>query len=286
MAGEFSVLAPAKVNLTLEVLARREDGYHDIDTVLQELELSDTVTVRLGREAGVTVSGPFGAGTPVDASNLVWRAAELLAARCGESTERLAIHLEKQIPAAGGLGGGASDAVATMRLLQRAWPIATDADVRDVALAVGSDETFFLAGGTARARGRGERLTQLSPLPRRGVVLFVPHGSIERKTARMFAALDAMPFDSGGVTSAFVRERPARFSSTDVYNAFERVAFDLFEGLSRLWEDLEGRLGEPVRLCGAGPTLFWIGEPSLAAAIAAEASGADCTIIPTATAGR
>jgi 4-diphosphocytidyl-2-C-methyl-D-erythritol kinase len=269
----------------IEVTGRRDDGYHDIDTVLQTLELADDVVVRDGAPAGVTVSGAFAPGTPADGTNLAWRGAELLAARCGQSVDDLAIHLEKRIPAAGGLGGGASDAVTTLQLLQRAWPGATDAMVADIAGAIGSDEMFFLTGGTARARGRGERVTTLPSLPRRGVVLFVPHTTIEKKTPRMFAALDRLPFDAGGLAQAFTVEPPRPFASVDVYNAFERVAFDLFDGLATLWEALERSLSEPVRLAGAGPVLFWIGDPRRTARIAAAASGCDCTVISTATAG-
>lgn len=284
MAEEYRGSAPAKVNLILEVTGRRKDGYHDVDTVLQELELADTVTVRVGDGGGITVSGPFADGTPKDETNLAWRATELLAERCGESTRALSVHLEKHIPAAGGLGGGASDAVAVLRLLQRVWPHASDAMVTDIAAAIGSDESYFLVGGTARAEGRGERVTPLAPLARRGVVLFVPHATLEQKTPRMFAALDRLPFDPGGIAGAFAAERPRPFSSADVYNAFERVAFDLFDGLAALWEGLERRIGEPVRLAGAGPVLFWIGEPGRAVKAAAAAAGSACTIIETATA--
>jgi 4-diphosphocytidyl-2-C-methyl-D-erythritol kinase len=282
----LSALAPAKVNLVLEVTGTRADGFHDIDSVLQTLELADRVDLDLDAEPGVSVGGPFAEGTPADQTNLAWRAAAGLAIACGESTARLHIHLEKQIPPAGGLGGGASDAAAALRLLQRAWPAATDAMLLDVANGVGSDEAFFLAGGTARARGRGEAVTPLPPLGRHGVVLFVPPVALERKTARMFAALDRHPFDTGAVSEAFVGREPGCVTSAGVFNAFERVAFDLFGDLAALWEQLERRIGEPVRLAGAGPTLFWIGSDARAASVAAAATGLACTVIQTATTGR
>ncbi|MGI8927309.1 MAG: hypothetical protein ACR2HN_11800, partial [Tepidiformaceae bacterium] len=153
------------------------------------------------------------------------------------------------------------------------------------AAAVGSDSPFFLAGGTARARGRGERVTPLPTLPRHGVVLFLPPETLELKTVRAFAALALHPYDAGGVTAAFAAASPPAFSSADVHNAFERVAFDLFPGLARLWEALEARTGGPIRLAGAGPTLFWIGPEARTAAIAAAGEGLACTTIPTATAG-
>lgn len=284
MANVLTGKAPAKVNLVLEVTARRDDGYHEIDTILQTLELADDVEVVLQRGDGVRVDGPYAAGTPPDTSNLAWRAAAGLAALCGKSTHRLGIRLTKRIPAAGGLGGGASDAATVLRLLQSPWG-ATDAQLQDVANNIGSDEAFFLLGGTARAQGRGERVSPLPPLRPHGVVLFIPPATLERKTARMFAALERLPMDAGGVAETFARRTPGQFTSADVHNAFERVAFDVFDGLHDLWAALEGRTGEPIRLAGAGPTLFWIGDERAGASIAGAAAGLACTVIQSATAG-
>jgi len=275
--------AHAKVNLVLEVLGVRDDGYHEIDTVLQELELCDTVTLRAAANWAVSAFGPLAVGTPDDQTNLALRAAMRLA-EC-VSGWPLAIHLEKRIPAAGGLGGGASDAAAVLRLLQPVWR-ASDEQIRAVANSLGSDEAFFLIGGTARAQGRGERVTALEALPPHDVVVFVPGETIERKTARMFAALDRHPFDSGSVAAMFPAEPPSRLTSGGVFNAFERVAFELFPWLASLWEDLEARTSQPVRLAGAGPCLFWMGAPGSGGAIAAAADGARCRVIPTRTAAR
>lgn len=278
-------LAPAKVNLVLEVTGRRADGYHEIDTVLQTLELADGVVLSCGGEGGVEVRGPFAAGTPADETNLAWRAGAALARRCGRSIDSLRISLEKRIPAAGGLGGGASDAATTLRLLQQWWIEVTDAMVQEAAAEVGSDEPFFLVGGTARARGRGEQITSLPPLDRHGVVLFVTPGTFEKKTARMFGALDASPFDDGGIAARFAGEMPRQMGCSAVYNAFERIAFEEFPGLGELKRVLEARIGAPARLAGAGPTLFWIGPERGAESVAAKAAGLDCTIIVTATGG-
>lgn len=283
MAERLTGLAPAKVNLVLEVTGVREDGYHEMDTVLQTLELADSVTVEHG-SPGVTVEGPCAGGTPADETNLAWRAAQELARRVGADMDSIHLTIEKRIPVASGLGGGASDAATTLRLLQRWWSEAKDVDVFEAANAAGSDEAFFLIGGTARARGRGEEVSLLPDLPRHGVMLFIPAATIEGKTGRMFRALDRYPLDNGAVARAFVARRPARLGSADVFNAFERVAFDVFPGLAAICEDVERRIGEPVRLAGAGPTLFWIGPEHESARVAAAAQGATCTVIATATA--
>ena len=286
MPEVLRAIAHAKVNLVLEVLGVRPDGYHEIDTILQEVELGDVVAVEPSRDWSISVTGRWAAGTPADDSNLALRAARLLAESAGHAHEPATIRLEKHIPPAGGLGGGASDAAATLKLLAKLWPGLTGRDLQAVAEAVGSDEPFFLVGGTARARGRGERVEALADLPSHDVVLFVPGQSIERKTARMFAALDRHPFDDGVQSAAFPIDASQPFRSDLVFNAFERVAFDLFPWLADLWADLEARTRMSVRLCGAGPCLFWIGREGEGHHIAERAAGADCDVILTRTVGR
>lgn len=283
MAEPLRGLAPAKVNLVLEILGRRDDGYHEIDTVLQELEIADVVEVAPAAEWGIEVTGPRVNGTPADETNLALKAARLLAEGCPLSGP-VRIRLEKHIPAAGGLGGGASDAATTLRLLQQLWD-APEAAVRSVAESVGSDEAFFLLGGTARATGRGEHITPLSPLAPHDAVLFVPPQTIEGKTARMFAALGQLPFDSGSIAASFASSPPGTVTMESTFNAFERVAFDLFPWLADLWEDVEQRTGETIRLCGAGPCLFWIGAEG-GEAVANAAQGADCEVVLTRTVAR
>lgn len=285
MAESLTALAHAKVNLVLEVLGKREDGYHEIDTVLQEIELADVVTVERSSGWSITTSGPRAAGVPLDDTNLALKAASLLAERVPGSFP-VTIHLEKRIPSAGGLGGGASDAATTLKLLARLWDGVADTDMRAVADAVGSDEAFFMTGGTARAQGRGERVTPLPDLPPHDVVLFVPRETIDRKTARMFAAIDQHGFDDGEVSRSFVERPPEVVTSAMVFNAFERVAFDMFPWLAELWAGLEERTRVPVRLCGAGPCLFWIGREGEGEYIAERAAGADCEVILTRTVAR
>jgi len=275
--------APAKVNLVFEVLGRRSDGYHEIDTVLQELELADAVAIEPADATSVEISGPFAEGTPTDERNLALRA-YCLAAERANFRGRARIRLRKEIPAAGGLGGGASDAACVLRLISAWLPALTPADLLEIANSIGSDEAFFLTGGTARALGRGEAVEVLPPLPVHDVVLFIPRETIDQKTRRMFEALGQTAFDSGAVAKRFADAAPVMLRSADVFNAFERVAFELFPWLAVLWEDLETRIREPIRLAGAGPALFWIGAAGEGAAIAQRANGSECTVIHTRTA--
>ncbi|MGK2965838.1 MAG: 4-(cytidine 5'-diphospho)-2-C-methyl-D-erythritol kinase [Tepidiformaceae bacterium] len=273
--------APAKINLVLEVLGRRADGYHEIDTVLQTLELSDGVSIRPGPPV-VEVTGPFAEGTPRDATNLALRALVALRER-GANVPEMTVTLDKRIPPAGGLGGGASDAATVLRLVQ-ALTGCGDEVLIAAANAVGSDEAALVLGGTVRARGRGDAVEVLPDIEDHGVVLFVPGATIDGKTGRMFGALAGTSFDNGAVAERFAATRSAKLTGLDIYNAFERMAFDVFEGLWRLHEELELRTGEPVRLAGAGPTLFWIGHEDEADTVTARAGDADCRVIRTRTA--
>ncbi|MEX2080128.1 MAG: hypothetical protein WEC33_00805, partial [Dehalococcoidia bacterium] len=157
-------------------------------------------------------------------------------------------------------------------------------EVQAAAAHVGSDESFFLHGGTALASGRGEQVTPLPDLAPHGVVLFVPPSTIEEKTARMFRALSRHAFDDGAVARSFCDHPPERVAGSDIHNAFERVAFEEFPALAPLHDQLEELLEDAVRLAGAGPTLFWIGPLGRAAAVAAKAREAACTVIETRTA--
>ncbi len=284
MPEALRAAAPAKINLVLEVLGRRSDGYHELSSVMQKVALADTVTLSWEGEPGVTVSGPAAADTPVSRDNLAWRAAAALAGIAGITGPMPQIALEKRIPAASGLGGGASDAATTLRLLAERWGSDDDALVLQAANAVGSDEAFFLGGATAIVTGRGDIVSPVPTLPVHGVVLFLPHKSLPAKTASLFAALSATPFDDGRETARLLSLRPLQCTVADTFNAFERVAFDLFPGLRELRQDVIDAIGEPVRLSGAGPALFWIGplgEQSRIARLAAEIDGID--VVPTVT---
>lgn len=282
---ELTAPAPAKINLVLDILGKRPDGYHELRTVLQTLELADRVVLRDSAAPIISVDGPCAAGVPADESNLAWRAMAELATLRGGGVPPKAIYIEKHVPAAAGLGGGASNAATVLRLLQREWPDTPDDMLFEAANRIGSDEAFFLLGGTALAEGRGERVRQLDNLPPHDVVLFVPEATVEAKTAALFRAAGQLPYDSGERSSRFLQRHPGRLTTDELWNSFERVAFDVFPGLGELRAAITKAIGAEVRLAGAGPTLFWIGEAGRGEAIAAAARGLHgCRIITTHTA--
>ena len=171
----ITVKASAKINLSLRVKAKRADGFHEVQTILQALDLSD----RLRCEA---TRGPFQLlcatpGVPADRTNLIWRAAQRLweaAGREGEPRDA-SVTLDKRIPTQGGLGGGSSDAAAALLALRELWRLkVADEELFTLAARLGSDVPYFFVGGTALGLGRGEELYPLADLPRWWVVLVVP----------------------------------------------------------------------------------------------------------------
>lgn len=282
MVSERSVRAPAKINLMLQVTGRRSDGYHEIDTILQELALADTVSISFGAGTGLSIVGPRADGVPADRTNLVWDAADALAGIAGRSTDGLSMRIKKEIPAAAGLGGGSSDAAAVLQLLAEEWGL-DRGDVSQAAARIGSDPPFFVRGGLARAQGRGEAITPIAGLPEHDVVLFVSAQSLQNKTSTLFKALGRFPFDNPGLVNRFLERRREALTSDDLSNSFERVAFEVFPDLKQLRSELHRSIGGPVRLAGAGPTLFWIGPVGGAPEILRLTAGAPCDRIATRT---
>ncbi|HXW05895.1 MAG TPA: 4-(cytidine 5'-diphospho)-2-C-methyl-D-erythritol kinase [Vicinamibacterales bacterium] len=178
----------AKVNLDLRVLGTRPDGYHELRTVFQAIELHDVITC-------VARRGPFvlkcrTPGVPLDATNLVSRAASALWTEMGREggVRDVQIAIEKRIPLAAGLGGGSADAAAALLALARLWGGAPMIFLRELASRIGADVPFFLSGGTALGLGRGEEIYPLVDLPRYWVVIVRPPFGVS--TAEAYAWYD------------------------------------------------------------------------------------------------
>jgi 4-diphosphocytidyl-2-C-methyl-D-erythritol kinase len=172
----LSLAAPAKINLHLEILGRRSDGFHEIETVFQTIGLADTVAVAVEPGDGITLACDDPA-LPVDAGNLAWRAANAYQA-AHPIPGRIAISLTKRIPAGAGLGGGSADAAAVLVALDRLHGDALGhAALERLAASLGSDIAFLVRGGTAHATGRGEVLTALPDLPDLPITIVMPPGA-------------------------------------------------------------------------------------------------------------
>ncbi len=249
------IRAYAKINLTLDVLGRRADGYHELATVMQEIDLYDTLCLTATDDGRVQLlcSVPELNNT----ENLVVRAAELVRRQLGLE-QGVRIELLKRIPVAAGLGGGSSDAAAVLLALQRQLPL-SQADLLDLAAALGSDVPFFLTGGLALCEGRGERVQPLDvqlPPSMRWLLLLKPAISIS--TADVFRSLSASDYTDGShsraVCTALAEGRSPE--PQDLHNALERGVLEHYPEVARAREALVQAGAPLVRLSGSGPTLF------------------------------
>jgi 4-diphosphocytidyl-2-C-methyl-D-erythritol kinase len=175
VAGTLVLRPSAKINLTLRVGPRRRDGFHDVQTLLQSIDLHDTL--RLTSHEGAFALASNSSGIPVDETNLVWRAADLLWRALGRSAAArdVRVAIEKSIPTAAGLGGGSADAAAALVGLNQIWDGGlTRAELMRVAADLGSDVPFFLQGGTAFGTGRGDELYPVDDLTPLSVLILKP----------------------------------------------------------------------------------------------------------------
>jgi 4-diphosphocytidyl-2-C-methyl-D-erythritol kinase len=261
------VLCPAKVNLHLEVLGRRPDGFHELRTVFQTIDLWDVLEAEPGPDLALSCDDP---SLACDGSNLVLRAAQRLRDRLGPGPGPGArLRLRKRIPAGGGLGGGSSDAAGTLLLLNRLWQGGLDrASLAELASEIGSDCAFFLWGGTAIGTGRGERIEPLPPGPDVDLVLgFPPYGI---PTAEVYRRLAALTPPAGGVTV------PALLTKSSPEKDFGPARNDLEGVVLEGWPELGAfrarLLAEGARLAlvsGSGSTVFGLFDDATGAARAA-----------------
>ncbi|MBI4330022.1 MAG: 4-(cytidine 5'-diphospho)-2-C-methyl-D-erythritol kinase [Chloroflexi bacterium] len=248
------VLAPAKINLTLEVLSRRPDGYHEICSVVQAVGLYDELTFEGAEDITLTCEG---LDLPPE-DNLVVKSARLLGRQTGAAVGAR-ITLRKGIPVGAGLGGGSSDAAATLTALNELWQLGLSRErLAALAAGVGSDVPFFIYGGTALVRGKGETVTPLGPVSPAWVVLLdsllnVPAG----KTAIMYKSLTATDFTDGHYTVRMVQEirEEKRIDEDLLFNVFDRVATVLFPDLQTQRSLMQNEGNGKVTLAGSGPVL-------------------------------
>ena len=254
----FRLSAFAKVNLSLEVLGRRPDGFHEIVSVTQMISLADRVEVTPGAPLDVEMEPPL-----VEAGeNLAFRAASLLA----QTTERVAtgrLRILKRIPLAAGLGGGSSDAAATLRLFDRLWDArASRPQLAEAASRLGSDVPLFLGAPTSLIGGRGERVTALPSPPTFWLVLVCPTGSPPDKTRALYRALTPDDWSDGVTTLALAEHLRAgrSLSGATLVNAFDSAASQVYPDFAERRARLTELLASPVYLTGAGPTLYALFE--------------------------
>lgn len=244
--------SPAKINLSLRILGKRPDGFHEIDTVMAKLPgLADEITITPASEFSFTCSD---ASLPTDGKNLVVKATEALSEKSGQALP-FHIHLEKRIPHGAGLGGGSSNAATTLLALngQLASPLPAG-ELHALAAALGSDVPFFLYAGAARCTGRGEIITSAPAPPSHPLILFKPGFSVSTPNAYRHC-LDAEPIPG-------IAYNPQNYGGLSLVNDLEKAVFAKYRYLAELKDWLLKRRDTKAALMsGSGSTMFAILHP-------------------------
>ncbi len=255
----IQINARAKINLTVDILGRREDGYHEVKMVMQQIDLHDTVSVRRSGTPGVELSCRI-PGLAAE-KNLAYKAARLLMDTC-KIREGVAIEIEKRIPVAAGLAGGSADAAGVLLGMNKEFALQlTQEELCALGAKIGSDVPFCISGGTMLAEGRGEKLRRLAPLPQCHVVLAKP--PIEVSTAWAYGEYDKTPACTHPATermlAALERGDLASVGAL-LENALENVTAKKYGDIARLKTFMQQNGALASLMSGSGPTVFALVE--------------------------
>ena len=247
-------LAPTKINLVLEVLGKRDDGYHEIRSLMQTVSLCDVLTFEEADDISFECTEP----SLQNVENLVVKAAELLRQVTG-CPKGMSIKLEKCIPWGTGLGGSSSDAAATLLVLNKLWNLNLKTpDLVGLAAKLGSDVPFFIYGGAALSEGKGERVTPLQPVSRWFVLLVPPLPKMRSKTKQLYSLLATQHYTKGLFVDEAVEalSRLGQVSPSLLFNVFDSIAFDAFHGLEDWWRRFQEAGAKVIHLAGSGQAMF------------------------------
>lgn len=249
----------AKINWTLRVLGKRADGYHEIGTVFQTISLHDSITLEVTADPNISLSCDD-PSLPCDERNLVWRAASALQTRWA-IRKGARIRLEKRIPVHAGLGGGSSDAAATLIGLAHLWNATiTAGEVLETAAGLGADVPFFLYGGTARGTGKGSDVVALGDAPDGFLLLIKPKANIS--TSKAYAALNAAALTTSEAKTILSSSRGSevfdKLGPDALQNDFDEVAFQLEPEIERAKVALVKVGAQAALLAGSGAAVFGV----------------------------
>jgi 4-diphosphocytidyl-2-C-methyl-D-erythritol kinase len=267
----LTVRAPAKINLTLEVLGKRPDGFHEIRSVIQTIKLYDELLFEAAPQTQyITDLSDWESG-----KSLIVKAAALIR-KTAKITQDVRIKVTKRIPLVSGLGGDSSDAAATLNGLNRLWELGlTGEKLQGIAEQLGSDVPFFISGGTALMAGKGEKITPLPPPEPTWIVLIIPAvPRIPDKTSRLYSSLWESQYTEGTYTANLVKslQEKKKIEPDLLFNTFENVAFDPckssigFATELYIYRSHIMKIGAPnLHLAGSGPSLFSLVKDKAAA---------------------
>lgn len=254
---KITIAAHAKINLSLDVLKRREDGYHELEMIMQQLALKDVITIE-EKSSGFTIDSNS-KSIPLDFSNLVYKAYKILSEKFN-TNKGIHIQIEKNIPVAGGLAGGSTDAAAVLKGLNTLWELNLSKEaLMNIGLKIGADVPYCIMGGTALARGIGEKLTKLYSFSDRLVLIANPGFSIS--TAYVYNNLKLDKITDRPQIQAMLKHienGDTELVAKGMKNVLETVTIKENPILNNIKEQMlaHGALGS--LMSGSGPTIFGI----------------------------
>ncbi|WP_110926077.1 4-(cytidine 5'-diphospho)-2-C-methyl-D-erythritol kinase [Bacillus massiliglaciei] len=251
--------APAKINLALDVLYKRPDGYHEVEMIMTTVDLADRLELKEieGDRIQILSHNRF---VPDDHRNLAYQAAFILKERFNIK-KGVSILIEKNIPVAAGLAGGSSDAAAALRGLNRLWNLGLSLDeLAEIGAEIGSDVSFCVYGGTALAKGRGEIITHLPTPPKCWVILAKP--TIGVSTADIYKRLRLTDAEHPSVQQMIeaIKEDSYEKVCSGLGNILENVTLELYPEVANLKDQMKTFGADAVLMSGSGPTVFGLVE--------------------------
>ncbi len=252
----LTISAPAKINLILEVIGKRDDGYHELRSLMHTIDLYDTLSFELAEEVIYFECTDLDLQT---SDNLVIRAAKAML-QIGGYKIGAKIYLEKKIPSSSGLGGGSSDAAATLLALNDLWGLKLKtSDLVQLAATLGSDVPFFIHKGMALIKGRGEVVMPLPCLSQRWFVILVPSlNRMPEKTKHLYSLLTEQHVTEGQYMNKTMEywSKTGQIDTSSLFNVFDSVADDAFPELDEYRDYFIQAGAADIHLAGSGPALF------------------------------
>lgn len=255
---EVKIKSPAKVNLALEVQGKRDDGYHNIETIFQEISLSDYIYLKEAEDFSLSCSNKL---VPIGEDNTITKAWELMKDYKKTGPKGLDVYLEKHIPIAAGLAGGSSNAAALIKGVNDLWDLKlTDGQMEDIGKKIGADVAYFIKAGTSYGRGRGDELTPLKPYKDRKLLLVNTGYGVSTSYIYENLHLDEhKPLDFKPLIQAVEEGRDKDIYSL-LMNRLESVTMEIKPDIKDIKETMMDLGAKASLMCGSGPTVFGIFE--------------------------
>ncbi len=269
MTSPLVLNSPAKINMVLDLIRKRDDGYHEVEFVMQELDVHDVITIETTPHSGEIILSCTDVNVPLNEKNSCHKATVLMQNEFSKKNPEkpipgVKIHIEKKIPSAGGLGGGSSNAASTLKGLNEMWNLQLSKNMLvELAGKIGSDDAFFIRGGTAIARGRGEIIEPIEPCPRLELAFIVPPVQVpEQKTKWIYSHFDVKNVREHPSVERMrnaIHEKNIEKIASEMGNVFDTLTMPEYSVPLALVEGLKQMPGVRMSmLAGSGPTVVCV----------------------------